>query len=109
MKKRTSYQLTQLQRELHKRAVKEEDEDKRRDYWRLYFKAQHAQHEVRALVMDAEIRRLLDFALAYGQLPDHLADESEPSDNKPDSDKPPPVDDSMDEDDIPPRQKGLWE
>lgn len=109
MKNRKSYHLTQLQNELRKRAIKEKDEDTRRDYWRLFFKAQHAEHEVRALVMDAEIRRLLDFALAYGRLPDDFKDETDTPDDDVVTDKPPPIDDSIDDDDIPPRQKGLWD
>jgi hypothetical protein len=109
MKKRKSYHLTQLQQELRKRATKEEDEDKRRDYWRLYYKSLHAENEVREMVMDAEIMRLLDFALAYGRLPDDYKDETDKPDVKTDEDSKPPVDDSIDDDDIPPRQKGLWE
>src|SRR5262245_38171564 len=57
MNKRISYHLTELKNELRKRAMKEKDEEKRTDYWRLYYKVLHAEHEVREMVMDAEIRR----------------------------------------------------
>ena len=42
-RKRTSYQLLRLKDELRKRALAEENEEKRQDYWRLYFKAQNAE------------------------------------------------------------------
>ena len=109
MNKRTSYHLTELKNELRKRALKEKDEEKRTDYWRLYYKTLHAEHEVREMVMDAEIRRLLDFALAYGHLPDNWKDEITKFKEDADKDKQPPVDDSIDDDDIPPRQMGLWD
>ncbi|MDQ7024182.1 MAG: hypothetical protein Q9P01_16630 [Anaerolineae bacterium] len=109
MKNRSSYHLSQLQKEPHKRATRETDEDTRRDYWPLYYKAVNAEHEVRVLVMDAEIRHLLEFALAYGYLPDHLADEIDSSDDKAKPAKPPAIDNGIDEDDIPLRQKGLWD
>jgi hypothetical protein len=35
MNKRISYFLNELKHELRKRALKEKDEKKRRDYWRL--------------------------------------------------------------------------
>jgi hypothetical protein len=108
MNKRKSYYLTQLLQELRKRASKEKDEDKRRDYWRLYYKALHAENEVREMVMDAEIRRLLEIVLAYGMLPDTWKDEIDKLDDNANESKPPPVDD-IDDNDIPPRQKGFWE
>ena len=103
-KKRQSYHLTQLLNELRKRAIAVRDEDKRNDYWRLFFKAQRVESEVREMVMDAEIRRLLDFALAYGRLPDDWKDEADkPDDNQP------PLNNDIDDGDISPRQKGLWD
>jgi len=105
MRKRRSYNLTQLKRELHQRAIKEKDEERRRDYWRLYYKANHAEHEVREMVMDAEMRRLLEFVFPDG-IPDNFYDEDD-TPHKPES--PSPDDDSIDDEDIPPRQKGLWE
>jgi len=105
MKKRKSYHLTQLQHELRKRAIKEKNEEKRSDYWRLYYKANHAEHEVRELIMDAEMRRLLEFVFPDG-IPDSFHDE----DDTPQKPKPQiPDDEGIDDEDIPPRQKGLWE
>jgi len=105
MKKRKSYHLTQLQNELRKRAIKEKNEEKRSDYWRLFFKAQHAEHEVRELVMDAEMRRLLEF-IRMADFPEGFEDDID----VPQKPKPPsPDDDDIDDADIPPRQKGLWE
>ena len=99
MRKRRSHNLAQLKRELHQRAIKEQDEEKRREYWRLYFKAQHAESEVREMVMDAEIRRLIEFLRADGQPDDALDDPNESQSQ----------DTPIDDDDIPPRQKGLWD
>ena len=115
MKHRISQKLARLKEELRKRAVKEEDEELRNDYWRLYYKALHAEYEVNGLVADAEVRTLLDYALQYGRLPGdwkNLKDEIKKSRDDADDnqDKPqPPVDDSIDDDDIPPRQLGLWD
>lgn len=106
MKKRQSHELSRLKNELRKRALHEDDEEKRRDYWRLYYKAIHAEHEVRALVMDAEMRRLLDFVFPNG-LPSGFDDE--PDKPNPQSKKKPDDDSTLNDDDIPPRQKGLWE
>ena len=113
MNKRTSYHLTELKNELRKRALKEKDEEKRTDYWRLYYKALHAEYEVNGLVADAEVRTLLDYALQYGRLPGdwkNLKDEITKFKEDTNKDKQPPlVDDNIDDDDIPPRQLGLWD
>jgi uncharacterized protein YpuA (DUF1002 family) len=113
MNKRISYHLTELKNELRKRAIKEQDEEKRTDYWRLYYKALHAEYEVNGMVADAEVRTLLDYALQYGRLPGdwkNLKDEITKFKEDADKDKPqPPVDDNIDDDDIPPRQLGLWD
>ena len=111
MKHRVSYQLAQLRRELHKRAMKEKDEEKRRDYWRLYYKAQDAEAEVNGLVADAEIRTLLDYALLYGRLPDDWREQiAKFIQDKANADEPqPPPVDEVDDDDIPPRQLGFWD
>jgi hypothetical protein len=102
MRKRKSYHLTQLQNQLRKRALHEKDEDTRRTYWRLYYKAQSAEHEVREMVMDAEMRRLLEFILPDGTHDNFFEDEDTAKKSQ-------PPDDSVDDEDIPPRQKGLWE
>lgn len=49
MNKRINYHLNELKNELRKRALKEKEEKKRRDYWRLYYKAVDAVHEVDSL------------------------------------------------------------
>jgi len=105
MKKRESYHLARLKAELRKRALREDDEEKRSDYWRLYYKANHAEHEVREMVMDAEMRRLLEFVFPDG-IPDTFHDEA---DTPQKSESQSPGDDPIDDEDIPPRQKGLWE
>ena len=108
MKNRTSKRLTHHQNELRKRALKEKIEDKRVDYWRLYFEAQDIAHEVNELVMEAEIRRLLELMTAYG-VADIIVEEEKadtPPDDKPQTSDSEPPDH---EDNIPPRQKGLWD
>ena len=114
MNKRISYFLTELKNELRKRALKEKNEEKRRDYWRLYYKAVDAAHEVDSMIADAEIRTLIDYGLRYGRLPENWREEidkyiqhKEDKANA-EEEKQSPVDDSMDDDDIPPRQLGLW-
>jgi hypothetical protein len=109
MKNRISRQLAHLKEELRKRAVKEEDEELRSDYWRLYYAARDAEYEVRQLVSDAETRNVLEILANYGLL-EVLMEEQR--------DNPPPVDDTPKpdystpinyDDEIPPRQLGLWE
>ena len=103
-RKRISYQLRRLKEELKKRAIAEKDDkEKQGDYWRLYYKAVNAEGEVRELVMQAEIRRLVEFLAADGRYGDFPLDDDPPA--KP---KRPPNDD-VDEDDIPPKQQGLWD
>jgi hypothetical protein len=109
MNKRVSHFLTELKNELRKRALKEKNEEKRRDYWRLYYKAVDAAHEVDSMVADAEIRTLVEYLLRYGRLPDDWKEQvAKLQEDKTEEKKQPPVDDSMDDDDIPPRQLGLW-
>ncbi|MDQ7025741.1 MAG: hypothetical protein Q9P01_14305 [Anaerolineae bacterium] len=73
----------------------------------MYYKAVNAEYEVRELVMDAEIRRLLEFALAYGHLPDTLLDADEAHGTEDERNH--TSDNTVDEDDIPLYQKGLWD
>ena len=108
MNKRISYFLTELKNELRKRALKEKNEEKRRDYWRLYYKAVDAAHEVDSMVADAEIRTLIEYLLRYGRLPDDWKEQvAKRQEDKAEEKKQPPVDE-VDDDDIPPRQLGLW-
>jgi hypothetical protein len=96
---RKSRIVSQLQMGLRALALREEDEEKRRRLWRLYYMACNAEHEIRSIVMDAEMRRLLDFVFPDG-LPAIFEDE------KPKKfDSQPPEDD----DNQHPKQKGLWD
>ena len=109
MKNRISQKLAHLKEELRKRAIKEKDEEKRDDYWRLYFAARDAEQEVRELVKDAEMRRVLEIVAAYGLLDILLEDEKNVT---PSEDEKPKVADSEPPDheaDIPPKQKGFWD
>jgi hypothetical protein len=108
--KHTSYNLTELKNDLRKRALKEKDEEERRDYWRLYYKAVDAEHEVNDMVKDAEIRRMLELAIAYGMLPDNWKEElAQLLEDKANKKKKPPVDSNIDDEDIPPRQMRLFD
>ena len=75
MKNRISKKLAHLKEELRKRAIKEKDEEKRDDYWRLYFAARDAEYEVRELVQDAETRNILEIVAAYGLIDILMEDE----------------------------------
>jgi hypothetical protein len=100
--KRSSVHLSRVLIEIKRAALQTEDEAVRQKLWRWYYRLLHAQDEVRAMVMDAEMRRLLDFVFPDG-LPAPFQD-----DNKPHSAKKDAID-SLADDDIPPRQKGLWD
>ena len=109
MKHRISQKLARLKEELRKRALKEEDEELRNDYWRLYFAARDAEYEVRQLISDAETRNVLEVVAAYGLLDVLMEDEK---DNPSDMDEKPQASESKAsdyEDEIPPRQKRLWD
>ena len=110
MNKRVSYYLTELKNELRKRALKEKNEEKRRDYWRLYYKAVDAAHEVDSMVADAEIRTLVEYLLRYGRLPDDWREQvAKLLEDKAEEQKPPPVENEIDDENIPPRQLGFWD
>ena len=111
MKNRISKRLEKHKEELRKRAVKEQNEEKRRDYWWLYFDAKDIEPEIREMILKAEKHTLLEMIVETGLVHILLDDEKSnpppPADDEPkpsDSDEPPDHDD-----DIPPRQKGLWE
>jgi hypothetical protein len=109
MKHRISRKLTWLKEELRKRAIKEEDDEKRDDLWRLYYAAKDAETEVRELVKDAETRNVLEVVANYGLL--EILMEEERENPSPANEKPKPsYSKSTDYDDeIPPRQLGLWD
>ena len=110
MKNRISKRLEHHKNELRKRALKETNPKLRSDYWRLYYDAVDIGHEIREMVMAAEIRRLVDIMIAAG-VPDTYVEDETDEDDKPPEDKPDQSDDEPDdhEDDIPPRQMGLWD
>ena len=109
MKHRISQKLARLKEELRKRALKEEDDEKRDDYWRLYFAARDAEYEVRQLISDAETRNVLEIVANYGLLDilmEEERDNPQPADEKPKQSYSTTTDY---DDEIPPRQLGLWD
>ena len=117
MKHRISQRLIKHLNELRKRALKEKDEEKRRDYWWLYHDAKTIEPEIREMILQAEKRHLLEMMIESGLTDTILGDQQdnvppprEEKDNPPPEDEPKPPDDDDDhEDDIPPRQKGFWD
>jgi hypothetical protein len=111
MKNRISQRLIKHLNELRKRALKEKDEDKRRDYWWLYHDAKAIEPEIREMVLNAENQSMLERVIESGLMPMLLEAEKDklpPTEAEPKpsvSDEEPPDH----EDDIPPRQKGLWD
>jgi hypothetical protein len=111
MKNRISQLLEYHKNELRKRALKEQDEKRRKDYWWLYHNAKDIEPEIREMVLNAENQSLLERVIASGLMPMLLEDEKDklpPTEAEPKpsvSDEEPPDH----EDDIPPRQKGLWD
>jgi hypothetical protein len=111
MKNRISTRLEQHKNELRKRALKEQDEKLRRDYWWLYHNAKDIEPEVREMVLKAENRTMLERVIESGLMPMLLEAEKnklppEEAESEPSvADEEPPDH----EDDIPPRQMGLWD
>jgi hypothetical protein len=108
MKNRISQRLIKHLNELRKRAIKEKDDEKRRDYWWLYHDAKTIEPEIREMILKAEKHTLLEMIVETGVIHILLEDEKDnplPEDEpKPSDDEPPDYDD-----DIPPRQKGFWD
>jgi hypothetical protein len=116
MKHRISQRLIKHLNELRKRALKEKDEDKRRDYWWLYHDAKTIEPEIREMILKTENQSLLEMMTYYGLTNILLGDQHDnlpppPSPDKEEEDDEPqsPDDEDDHEDDIPPRQLGLWE
>ena len=114
MKNRISQRLIKHLNELRKRALKEKDEDKRRDYWWLYHDAKTIEPEIREMILKSENQTLLEMMNNYGLTPIILGDQKDnppPPDKEEEDDAPqPPADDDDDhDDDIPPRQMTLWD
>ena len=109
MKNRISQRPINHQNELRKRALKEKDEKLRKDYWWLYHDAKDIEPEIREMMLKAENRSLLELMTDYGLTHIILEDQKDnpppPEDEPKVSDEEPPDH----EDDIPPRQMGLWD
>src|SRR5688500_12041719 len=106
MKNRISQRLIKHLNELRKRALKEKDEEKRRDYWWLYHDAKTIEPEIREMILKTENQSLLEMMTNYGLTNILLGDQQDnpppPPVNEDEDEKPPDDDDH--EDDIPPRQ-----
>jgi len=117
MKNRISQRLIKHLNELRKRALKEKDEEKRRDYWWLYHDARTIEPEIREMMLQAENRNLIEMINYYGLTNIILGDQSDTPPPPPEADKDEPKsaddeapdDDDDHEDDIPPRQLGFWD
>ena len=111
MKNRISQRLVKHLNELRKRALKELDEKKRRDYWWLYHDARDIEPEIREMILKAENRHLIEMINHYGLTDIILGDEKDnpPPAQDDEEEKPSDDDDDDHEDDIPPRQLGLWD
>ena len=115
MKHRISLRLIKHLNELRKRALKEQNEDKRRDYWWLYYDAKTIEPEIREMILKTENQSLLEMMTYYGLTNILLGDQQDnpppPSEDDEDKDdeKPPDEENDDHDDDIPPRQLGLWD
>jgi hypothetical protein len=115
MTKRKSLLLRWLKNELREEALKTEDEVLKKKLWRWYYRAQAAESEVNELVLQAEIRRLIELLIVHKIIdPDRLnielerADDIELSEDLPKAKKSKrkkkaPSDDNL------PKQKGFWD
>jgi hypothetical protein len=102
-----SKRMEQHQNKLRNRALKEKDDEKRKDYWSLYFDAKAIEAEHDSQLKESHVCRLLDIMTVYGAKDMILEDERE---NPPEEKPPKPDDEPPDHNDnIPPRQMGLWE
>jgi hypothetical protein len=110
--KRKSEYVAQVMREIRQAALKEKNDETRSKLWRWYYRLLHGEDETALIVKDAEMRCLLEIFLSYGMLPDNLEEEIAKLEAKLRAEMqqqaPPPVAD-IDDDDIPPRQMGLWD
>src|SRR5688572_6707381 len=102
MKHRISLRLEKHKEKLRKRALKEENEEKRRDYWLLYFDAKDIEPEIREMILKAEKHTLLEMIVETGLVHILLDDEKSipppPADDEPkpsDDGEPPDHDDDI--------------
>ena len=102
-----SKRMEQHQNKLRNRALKESDEEKRKDYWSLFFDAKAIEYEHDSQMKEAHVCRLLDIMTVYGAKDMIVEDEREnPPEDKLDKTDDEPPDHT---DDIPPRQKVFWD
>jgi hypothetical protein len=103
-----SKRLERHQNKLRQRALKEREEDKRKDYWSLYYDAKAIEHEFVEKQMMGDIERIVEVITVLG-VTDVLLEAAQ--DNPPPEDEPKQPDSkpSDSEDNIPPRQMGFWE
>src|SRR5688572_18710410 len=66
MKNRISTRLEHHKNELRKRALKEKDEQLRKDYWWLYHNAKDIEPEIREMVLKAENLTMLERVIESG-------------------------------------------
>ena len=110
--KRKSEYVAQVMREIRQAALDEENEKLRGKLWRWYYRLQHGEDEIRAMVMDTEMRHILEYIIAHEMLPVNWKEELAELVAKMEADTDPPlplVDDSDDDNYIPPRQLRLWD
>jgi hypothetical protein len=109
--KRNSIQMAQVMGEIKQAAIKEDDDEWRSKLWRWYYKLLHGETEIQLIVKEREMLCLLEIGLAYGMLPENWKNEIAKliANMEAGEDKQPPVVVDIDDDDIPPRQLGLWD
>ena len=110
-KNRKSQTLAWLKAEIREQALKLPEGEERDRLWRWYYRAQTAEFEVNALVMEAEIRTLLQYAVEYGLIKQDAVNRLFDDDESPPAPKPKKSrrKKSSDDDDNLPKQKGFWD
>ena len=109
MKYRISQRLLNHLNELRKRAIKQQDEKLRSDYWSLYFNAKGIESEIREMILKTENVTLIEMMTNYGLTEIILAEQRDIAPAEDEEEPKPPVDDDVDDDDIPPRQRRLFD
>src|SRR5688572_16634414 len=112
MKKRKSQTLAWLKAEIRAEALKLPEGEERDRLWRWYYRAQTAEFEVNALVMEAEIRTLLQYAVEYGFIKQDAVNRLFDDDEQTQVPKPKKArrkKSTSEDDNNLPKQKGLWD
>ena len=109
MKYRISQRLLDHLNELRKRAIKEKNEKLRSDYWWLYFNAKGIETEIREMMLKTENVMLLEMMTYYGLTEIILEAQKDIAPAEDEEEPTPAVDDDVNDEDIPPRQKRFWE